>query len=358
MLRHRRRSPWGLLVVVSAWIAASGQADEVAAEQEEARSAVVIYGDRDNGFELSTLLIDAGLACKPAAYATVTADWTTDVDLVLVASCCPGGWQRDTSWSATLLDRMGKARVIGCGDTGASLLQTKNLLVGHPHGFHGGGAVSVNFSGDALQEPAVRVLQSPHQLLPEPSGGFDVQIQQEPGDVEHIGIYDGGAFPAGTTGVARYRNEPHHWLICQQGNYMLWGCGTLARDMTDDAKKLLANLAWHLAHAEPASLVFPDKIMIDESREAMLVGGARDESYHTLARTGVLTVRLSWDADTTMMLMTHGAIVRRVDGASPLEISFPVNDAMFGKEVQIEVGSFQLKEGEECPFELTLDWED
>jgi hypothetical protein len=79
---------------------------------------------------------------------------------------------------------------------------------------------------------------------------------------------------------------------------------------------------------------------------------------HKISRIGQVTIRLQWQTDVSMMLMTHGPFVRRVDGASPLVISMPVNDAMLGRELKVEVTSFELSVGVECPFELTVDWED
>jgi hypothetical protein len=271
-------------------------------------------------------------------------------------------------WSASLLDRVGTARVVACGNTGASLLQTKALLIGHPNGAHWSNQPAMaQVARSKLNGPLVSLLDKPHQLQTrddEPAkftlaegvtGGAD---PYEPSQTQHIGIYDSGTFPEGTQGIARMDGEDHHWVICRQGNYTLWGVDSMVAEMTDDGRKLLANLCWHLAHAAPEPLVFPEKRFVEDSVEGKLLGRSRGEFYHELARTGRLTIRLTWKGDNTMMLMTHQAFTQRVDGASPLTITYPVNDAMQGRHVEIDVTSFDLPEGAECAYEVTLDWED
>lgn len=368
----RPRTPWNLLLAMlaAASIAAAGF-QAVAADDADTPTAIIVYGDRENGFALATLLIEVGLDCKPVPYADVKADWTTDADLVVFASCCPGGWQEDTVWSPSLLDRVGTSRVVACGNTGASLLETKALLVGHPHGAHWPNmAAKAQIARAGLGDSLASLLEKPHALrtpeddpaeftlaegLAEPAEPADPSALWQP---EHIGIYDTGTFPEGSRGIARMGGEAHHWVICRQGNYTLWGVDSTVGEMTDDGRHLLANLCWHLAHAAPEPLVFPKKQFVEDSIAGTLKGRSSGEFYHKLARTGRLTIRLTWKGDNTMMLMTHQSFTQRVDGASPLVITQPVNDAMQGREVEINVTSFDLLEIEECAYEVTLDWED
>ena len=101
---------------------------------QNAGRAVVIYGDADNGAAFAALLRGAGMTCEQIAQSEVGGDWRAQADLVVFLSCCRGGYGRRSGWDLGLLDRLGTARVLACGDSGAALLQTKQLLVGHPHG--------------------------------------------------------------------------------------------------------------------------------------------------------------------------------------------------------------------------------
>jgi hypothetical protein len=97
--------------------------------------------------------------------------------------------------------------------------------------------------------------------------------------------------------------------------------------------------------------------MIEERAEGRLKGGSRDEYHHLIARTGRIRIRLTWEGEYDMMLMTHESFTQRVDGASPLEITSPLVDVALGNALEIEVGSFTLPEGEEQAYELTVEWE-
>jgi hypothetical protein len=319
--------------------------------------AVVIYADRENGFELTTLLLQVGVEAKPVRNSAVTEDWTTDVDLVVVAACCQDK-DGDPAWSPTLLDRIGDARVLACGNAGARLYETKNLIVSRPNSAHWKGhGVTARFDKQELDVSQQDIFKHPIdlQLKADADRTFGISIHEkdaDPGD--SLGIHDGGAFPEGTTGFARI--SQHHWLISQQGNYMLWGPDARADEMTKEAKQLWANLAWRLAHASPAPLVFPAKKYVEKTKKATLVGGWTNEYFHAIARPGEITLRLVWELDEPMMLMTHGPFVRRVDGKSPLEITYPVNEPLVGEEIQIDIASFNLDEGKELPYRLDVVW--
>jgi hypothetical protein len=321
------------------------------------RRAVVIYGDRDNGFELTTLLIEAGLDCKPVPYPSVDADWSTDVDLVVAAPCCPGGWRLDTHWNSSLLDRVGEARVLACGDTGAALLATKKLVVGHPWGFHAG-ATTASFSGEALREPAVEMLRTPHNLAPKSGDAFSVQIQSNLVPVTSIGIYDFGKFRPGTVGIARIDHERHHWLICQQGNFLLWGAGTLAANMTDQARLLFANVAWHLAHAQPAPLIFPDRQSVLESDSNSMPSGSSRLYVHPVERAGQVTLRLHPLSGEAMTLIIQSPLERRLDGDALMEATFRVDEATIGQEIEFEIRSNGTSPDKTCDYLVDVQWSD
>jgi hypothetical protein len=368
----RRRFSLAFAALAAACLSFTSIAADKPASDAAPPQAVVIYGDRDNGFALATLLTEVGLKCRPVPYTSVTAEWTTDVDLVVIASCCPGGFNLDTVWNKTLLDRVGNARILACGNTGASLLGTKHLLIGHPNGAHWPNTpLEADLNRAELERQGMQLLDKPLQVLdpaikddPEFPIIFIAIYPHEAADnhgvggephVSHIGIHDGGAFPEGTFGIARISLNEHHWMISRQGNYTLWGADARIGDITEAGKKLFANLAWHLAHLAPQPLKFPEKVYVEGVRRATLIGGGRDEVYYALNRVGRLNLRLEWEGDATMMLMVHGPVVNRVDGKSPLAIALPVTQNIVGEELKIEVASFALAEGAECPFELSVD---
>jgi hypothetical protein len=336
-------------------------------DEEDSPRAVVIYAERENGLELATLLLEVGIDATPVRFADLTEQWTTDADLVVIAACCPVG-DAKSAWSETFLDRLGAARVLACGDSGGQLFMQKKLLVSRDHAVHWEtNSAAAVFNDQRTAAVYQDLLERPNvvETEPRPRGlrrlaGPELQHVrlQQPDTPErnNLGIYDGGAFPDGSVGIARVDGGGHHWLICQQGNYTLWGASARAAEMTREAKHLWANLAWQLAHAKPAPLVVPPKEYIDDAHAATLKGGWRGKYFHAIEQMGEVTVRLEWEGDEQFMLLCRGPFVRRMDGGSPLEVTFPVNAFLVGNELEIQVAAFALEEGAECPYELTVEW--
>jgi hypothetical protein len=349
-----------LLAILIQAHAISCLATEMAGADKSPKQVLLVYGDRSNALAFASLLLDVDLRCRMRSQDAFATSSASGADLVVVLSCCQGGWGQPPVWNGSPLDRLGDARVLACGDAGASLLQTKKLLIGHPHGAHWTGSrVAATIPAAVLHGEARRLVEVPHDISVGEAEELSITLQVADSVGEHIGIFDGGEFPSGTQGVGRINGERHHWLIASQGNYTLWGAGTRARDLTNIGQKLFANLCWRLAHAKPEPLIFPEKELVDEGlHRGTLTGGGREERYLSIDRTGRLVIRLEWRSAAMMMLMTHDAHTQRVDGRSPLEIAFDVAENMRGRELQIEVGSFQLREGEKCPFDLTIDWDD
>lgn len=326
---------------------------------EDEMRVVLICGDQKNGEAFATLLRESGMKCKVLAQSEVPGDWRPEVDLVVFLSCCDGGYGRRAAWDPALLDGIGTARVLACGNSGAALLQTKKLLIGHPHGWHDTRLPKVIVVPDQVATGATgQILRKPKKLTEQIHGDVSIKIHVGEGKLEHIGIYDGGSFPAGITGIGRESTDKHHWMICKQGNYTLWGANSRADNLTEAGKGLFVNLCWFLAKTGPEQLVFPEKVQIASGRHrGILTGGTRDEYYFTVTQKGNLRLTLEWDQPTTMMFITHKPLWKRVDGSSPLEIRHQIGEDKADAQFRIGVSSFRLPEGDMCPYRLTIQWE-
>ena len=102
---------------------------------------------------------------------------------------------------------------------------------------------------------------------------------------------------------------------------------------------------------------FPKAVMIDERAEGRVKGRGRDEYHHLIARTGRIHIRLSWEGDYDMMLMTHEAFTQRVDGASPLEIDLSPKRSDDRAGNRDRGGVVHAPGGRGAAYELTVEWE-
>jgi ankyrin repeat protein/thiol-disulfide isomerase/thioredoxin len=333
----------------------SYQASE--SKQHDKKTILLIYGDRQNADGFATILQDQGLECTVMPEQIAKGGFAGSYDLVITLSCCSAGYDRQT-WNSSFLDNIGDARVLACGDAGAALLQTKDLLIGHPHGWHGTHAPKrILFPKVVTTGPLSTILQNPNNLLSTQDETI-IEIHSGTEPLEHIGIYDGSKFPSGTQGIGREETDAHHWMICKQGNYTLWGANSRIDNLTPEGKKLFVNLCSFLAEASSEPLIFPEKSYLTEGKHhGILRGGATDEYSIIIQKTGKLKLTLEWHRDNTMMFMSHSPLTKRVDGKSPLEIVHTINEELCRKEVHLVVGSFELPEGIECPYSITFSYE-
>jgi hypothetical protein len=226
------------------------------------KTVALVFGDKANAESFAAMLSQTGLRYQllpQSAFETEAAGGQREmlgVDLVVVLSCCKGGYGASYHWAPSTLDRFASARVLACGDSGASLLQTKELIIGHPHGAHGFPR-QIAFPLEVINGPFRQVLTTPNDLLGKQQGEVVITIDARRGSTETVGMYDGGGFPAGTQGIGRAAREEHHWMICKQGNFVLWGADSHANDLTEQGKALFVNLCWCLAHAESEELILP-----------------------------------------------------------------------------------------------------
>jgi ankyrin repeat protein len=325
-------------------------------KEHRKKGVLVIYGDKQNADGFAALLENQGLECTAIPERTAKVGLSESYDLVITLSCCSGGYYRQP-WNANLLNEVGSARVLACGEAGAALLQTKALLIGYPNGWHGARSPKrILFPKTVTTGPFSTILRSPNDLL-SIYGETIIEIHSGTEKLEHIGIYDGGTFPAGTQGIGR-EEDLHHWIICKQGNYTLWGADSRIDNLTSQGKKLFVNLCSFLAEASPEPLVFPEKQYITEDKHhGVLKGGARDEYSFIIRKTGRLKLTLEWDRDNTMMFMSRKPLTERVDGKSPLEIVHDVDEEICKKEFRLVVHSFQLPENIECPYSISISYE-
>lgn len=320
----------------------------------------IVYGEKENAEGFADLLRSADVDCQLFAKTDLDQSWEPKVDLVVFLSCCEEEGSFRTHWDPSLLDRLGTARVLACGDSGAALLQTKRLLVGHPNGWHNSHSEKVVlFPEEVIQSPVGKILSHPYDLIGNATGDYSITIHSGVPLLIHIGIYDGGHFPKGTLGIGREAGDYHHWIISKQGNYVLWGAESHISNLTSDGKKLFVNLCSYLTHAEPEELIFPEKVYLSDGiHEGVLRGGWNDQYYYAIKEAGNLTFRLEWDNEVRFMMMTHGPASERVDGQSPLQITHELGKYDVDEELRLRITSFQLPEGEECPYRLTIDWEE
>lgn len=344
---------------------------------QNSNRVILIYGDADNGKAFSELLHNDGMACEMVAQAEIGSDWCPEADLLVFLACCRGGWGTPSPGSTGILDRVGSARVLACGNTGATLLGSKKLLIGYPQGAHSKYLPKIiKFPREIVTGPMGQILQSPKKLVDTVNDRVSIEIHSGKGKLSEVMIYDGGHFPAGTMGIGG--NGQHHWTICKQGNYTLWGAESSAGNLTNQGRDLFANLCWYLANAKPEQLVFPEKVRVKAgTHDGTLEGGGRDQYYYTIKQEGELFITLEWDPDIkdvwekpapiepqcllahrrhdpSMTMMTGEPVNKRVDGESPLEIRLQIPPEKIGAEFKITIGSFRLREGAKCPYRLTI----
>ena len=316
-----------LLSGLAAALAAPG-AVEPRAGGATNKTVLFVYGDATNAAAFADLLKAAGLTCRTLpqteipdqAHAVERPPDLPAADLVVFLACCRGGWSAGQAWYAGLLEGLGTARVLACGNSGAALLQTRHLLIGHPNGWHGLDAPKVVlFPRDVVANAEGEILRRPHDLLGAARDDMAVEIHAGTNALEHVGIYDNGRFPEGTVGLGREPADRHHWIICRQGNYALWGADSRYEALTEDGRALFANLCWYLAHLPPQELAWPQKEFLKPGvHEAVLRGGARHQYFLALQKPGPLRLGLEWKGTNVMMFMPHDPLVKRGDGRSPL----------------------------------------
>lgn len=323
-------------------------------EPDEQKSVLLIYGDEENAKGFAELLGNSGLNCESLSQEQFNEETPGLKDLVVALSCCKEA--RRGGWDSTFFDKVGNARVLAVGDSGASLLELKKLLIGNPHGWHGSRSPKiVVFPESVVNSPLGGILQQPNDLLGAEQKEISIEIHSGTGELEHTGIYDGGHFPEGTDGIGRESTDLHHWIISKQGNFVLWGANSTSGNLTDTGKKLFVNLCWFLAKLEPQQLIFPEKnYLAIGAYNCTLKGGWRDKYYFVAEKRGPLSIRLEWGGDNTMVLMTKRPLVARKDGKSPLTITHDITEDRIGQEFGIEVGSFSLSEGSTCEYQIII----
>jgi len=339
-----------VVLVLASPVLPQNEKAQTTSQREEGGSVLFVYGDEANANGFVQLTESVGLSCSTMPQEEFT--WGQgDVQLIVTLPCCSG-----REWSKGVLDRCGDSRILAMGDSGAALLGTKSLLVGHPHGAQGTRLPkAVVFPKEVVNSRLGGILLRPRRLITGDEESVRIQIHHGAGKLHHVGIYDSGRFPKGTTGIGRGERTLHHWMIAKQGNFVLWGADSRADNLSEDGKNLLVNLCWYLVHAQPELLIFPEKAYLKlGDSEHVLIGGARDKFW--LKPFGLKGIRLTleWQASNTMMFMTHNPR-KRVDGRSPLTIKHDISRRRGDGDMSIVVHSFRLPEGKQCKYRVRIE---
>jgi len=245
-------------------------------------------------------------------------------DIVIVSSDTGTVWKK---LSKTMLSRLFEnSKVIASGAAGAALFQQLGLRLGDSQGMHSSGD-----RGATVVVPVPEFLRSP---LTVPVENKTLQLY-EASSSDTIGIYDEGSpTVAGFEGIARWAEQKNHWPICRQGNYVLWGFGAPASQMTDAGKRLFVNLfANHKARSAvplSQSQKKPEYVKSGVISERLSKQFPNQSWTFQAQRPGRVRARLSWSPPETQLAFIIGTDQRRrferKDGPSPLSLDLEVND--------------------------------
>lgn len=314
---------------------------------------IVVSAEKGDAKPVAHVLSQAGFGADVAdAGDRDLAALVKKADLVVVCGK-PGSPNR---WSKEHFEILEGKKVLAVGPSGAKFLGLGGLLIGDPHGWIDQGLPKrVRVSSQLGDSAFKNILKEPYPIpasaFTSPEGILTL-ITDGSGGPTSTAIYDGGSFPKGTLGIGLEESDHHHWLIAKQGNYVLWGAGIHDRSLTPEGRALFLNLCTALIAAASEEVVFPEKKFLKLGEHAgTLKGGYRDIYYVTPPGSGTLRATLKWKRTHDMTLMTD---IDRVDGKSPLSTKWELSSSDLGKALRIEVCSFDLKDGEETPYTLTL----
>ena len=290
MVSRRRITP-ALTALAGACLSFSSIAADEPASDAASRRSIVIYGDRDNGFALATLLTEVGPQMPaPSPTPTLrpigrpTSTWSSS------ASCCPGRLSTWTPCGArSLLDRIGDVRVLACGNTGASLLEHEEAADRPSQRRPIGRIVPVGNCLPGWLRPKVcaqRVLgSSAHRMAP----GADDRVRPWTIQTQQSDRYRLAHRHLRRRDVSRRhrRHRPHQRRKAPLADLPTGQLHALGRRLPrrrHDGRRpanCWRNLAWHLAHAAPAPLVFPEKAISKAIRARQRSSAApTDEAYY------------------------------------------------------------------------------
>ncbi len=323
-------------------------------------SILLLLLDPGEGGLLGDLLRETGFTVTVADAARLFDEVPVpEADLVLIP---PASEERSVPWSRSgepLFGRLRGRRVLAMGESGAEILGQGDLLVGNPNGWHGRRLPKeVALPRNLENGPFRRLLlePSPIAVRRDAAGDAWVTIERGPGERDHVGIYDHGAFPHGTIGIGRERSDGHHWLVARQGNFTLWGADTPVESMTPEGVALLLNLCDALIQLPHEDLRWREYAVLSAgTAERVLRGGHRDHLEFVPHRPGRHTIRLEWEGPGTMTLLASDPAQRR-DGRSPLAFKWTAAEA--GDPIRFKVGSFDLPEGAQRAYTVTIRWEE
>jgi len=325
----------------------------------EPKAVAILYQQEENARAYTTMLQDFGFTCTLIHQREYGKIESAPYDLVIVLSCCNTSIRSPGSFYVDFFDKIGDARVLALGVPGGTLFGLKNLQIQRDCAWHGSSQKRIIFPQSVLSGSFAAVLKSPHNLLGD-GDEASIMVIPESKEVYHSGIYDCGQFPEGTYGIGREEKDLHHWIICMQGNYVLWGFDSLHSQLTEEGKQLFTNLCVYLANLEPQELLHPTKNFLDVgTHRGTLKGGWRDKYYFKTDKPGKMRIQLEWTKDTSMMLRQASYYPReRKDGRSPLVIEHTISEKVVNRETEIEITSFRLPEGDTCEYTLTISFEE
>lgn len=326
---------------------------------------VLLVGPGDETGPYATLLGAAGFTVAERTLDARDLDEAIEAATLVVLApgipvrqVLPGGPKDRT------FERIRKKKIVAMGDGGANVLDGGDLLVGGSHCWTVVGSPAMVMLGRSLEKtPFASLLKGPCPIEAgvdeEGTAGLRLCNGHESG--EHREAYDGGEFPAGTLGIGLGSADAHHWAIAKQGDYVLWGPGCPASSLTVDGERLFVNLCDAMVRASHEELVFPPKRFLEVGEMNGVLLGGHSEIYYVVARAeGKTRVELSWSSANTIHFYKYGPAMEDCDleeGESPLVLEWEIRKGDVGTEYMLDIHSFDLTEGRECPYVINVSTE-
>jgi thiol-disulfide isomerase/thioredoxin len=312
---------------------------------------VLLTTDTADGQAYAVLLEASGISSTIVAPSDFAKGRYDDAKLAVCLSDC-----REGPWVKSLFEFGTGGKVLAMGESGAEMFGEMGLLVGSNHAWHGDRLPKdVHIPPSVLRGPFRNIFREPFDFLYDEPSELRLRLHDGPGQLAYVGIYDGGQFPKGTLGIAREVNDTHHWTVCAQGPYTLWGIDSSGNELTEQGRALFVNLAWHLLSSPSEPLQFPEKRFLSIGTNAgTLTGGGRETWYFMPEHQGTVVVTLEWQERNTMMFHVREPFQRK-DGRTPLTLSMDVPEAQVSLPKKVTVGSFSLDEGESCPYVIRVE---
>ena len=312
---------------------------------------LLLTTDNEEGQAYETLLDGSGMSSAIVAPADFARGSDNSAKLIICLRDCGSG-----SWVESLFEFGKRGKVMAIGEAGAEAFGEMGLLIGNPNGWHGDSLPKdVYIPQGVLRGPLRAVFTEPFDFLYQKPSEIRLRLCDGQGRLGHVGIYDGGTFPEGAVGIARETSDQHHWIVCSQGPYTLWGIDSFIGDLAEQGRALFVNLTWYLLNAPLEKARFPEKRFLSMGTNAgTLTGGGREIWYFMPEREGRVVFTLDWNESSTMMFHVREPFDRK-DGQSPLVIRVDFSEGELGIPKRLTVGSFSLEEGRSCSYAIHVE---